>query len=576
MGDEADPTWEQLRGDVERALKEARAPSLNLFGSEEAVDVERVLGALLTIVHKGGQRVVMPHVFSALTQLRLGMADQVRQSLAEVAEKTDERDVDGVALLALLRAESFAGGVDASVDGELGRIAGTMPQLPGGDDERAAKRARKSGDAAYEEGLQAWDSATKVAGDRASTWNSLAVHHLSHGRAAEAKKVLEALVAREPEYTDALCNLAIAKRILNEDDSHALLGDGEHPEAMVADAVHLLSTLSGSVAQVKQAILLLVRCLAIDAGNVAAWSNLAMAYRRLERRYEAILCAQRAFVLTQRKTLGLYTVPRSVRGMAAFTLCLLHVIPDPRFVEGDSALARAVDDTADAAVVDAADGSDETMLAMERLAHSWTGTLLTPLSDSSLGVVEAGPGPVAARLLAASNKRGVALATISAALELDSGSAWTWTQLGLVEMQNEAYAAAARYFQRALSFDVHNPSAVHNLAMARHLSGDADFTKEPFSGTSDVSTPAAVAGLLASGMFCRMRGNFRGAMELFNAVLHSTPDDAIALNERALVHVATDNLTAAREDLLHLLSVHPGHRVAKANLERLKGLEENA
>ena len=171
---------------------------------------------------------------------------------------------------------------------------------------------------------------------------------------------------------------------------------------------------------------------------------------------------------------------------------------------------------------------------------------------------------------------GVALATISAALELDSGSAWTWTQLGLVEMQNEAYAAAARYFQRALSFDVHNPSAVHNLAMARHLSGDADFAKEPFSGTSDVSTPAAVAGLLASGMFCRMRGNFRGAMELFNAVLHSTPDDAIALNERALVHVATDNLTAAREDLLHLLSVHPGHRVAKANLERLKGLEETA
>lgn len=127
-------------------------------------------------------------------------------------------------------------------------------------------------------------------------WNDLALMHLQAGEHEAARAVLEAVVARWPGYTDALCNLALAFSGLGQVEQatrclQAVIGASRsHAEAINNYATILID----EQREPRAAVAMLRYAIDWDALQPAFWSNLALAYARLGRGLEACKALARA------------------------------------------------------------------------------------------------------------------------------------------------------------------------------------------------------------------------------------------------------------------------------------------
>lgn len=372
----------------------------------------------------------------------------------------------------------------------------------------------------------------------------------------KARELLEQALVKQPEFADALvelARLAATERKMNDASillERAIKSDPKHVEAWLTkgDLARFASDKAGMMAANQ-------KVLEIDANNVPARLNMASIYIADDKLDEA------RKLVAQARTLSPDNV--MTRHMQAV-------------VEFRARDYKAANDAIQLVLKVAPGYLPSVMLA---------GAILTELGSYEQAQVHLGtvldkvPGNLYARKLmisslARSGQAQRALEVLQPGLKQAPEDAQLLSLAGELYLQNGEYGKSADYFDKAAKRDPKNALARSKLGLSRMASGDTERAFADLESAVAIDSTRHQTDMVLVVSYLR-KGSYDQALKAMESLEKKQPNNPVTFNLKAVIYLGKKDVASARKYFERALELQPNFMAAAKNLAQLDIQDKN-
>jgi len=144
---------------------------------------------------------------------------------------------------------------------------------------------------------------------------------------------------------------------------------------------------------------------------------------------------------------------------------------------------------------------------------------------------------------------------------------------GEVYLQNNEFAKAAQFFEKAAKLDPKSAGARTGLGLSRLAAGETDHALADLESASQLDSDKYQADILLVTSHLR-QANYDEALKAMQTLEKKQPNNPLTYNLKAAIYIGKKDTAAARRHLEHALELQPAYVPAAANLAQLD-LQEN-